>query len=134
MDDRKIKVTFEGNLKVKAEYRGYSILTDQPVYAGGEGAAPSPFDLFLASIATCAGFYTLAFCRQRGLSTEGIYLTMSMEKGKDSKMVEKIRIEIHLPPDFPEKYREAVVKAAEQCAVKAHIEKPPVFETVTVQG
>ncbi|MGB9894062.1 MAG: OsmC family protein, partial [Candidatus Saccharicenans sp.] len=66
MSEKGIMVTFEGNLRVKAEYKGLSILTDQPVYAGGDGSAPAPFDLFLASIATCAGYYVLAFCRQRG--------------------------------------------------------------------
>ncbi len=132
MSDREIKVTFEGNLKVKAEYRGFSILTDQPAYAGGDGSAPAPFDLFLASIATCAGYYVLAFCKQRGLPTGGIYLTMSMEKGQASKMIEKIMIEIHLPPDFPERYIEAVVRAADQCTVKAHILKAPAFEVRAV--
>jgi len=134
MSDRQIKVTFEGNLKVKAEYRGMNILTDQPVYAGGEGSAPAPFDLFLASLATCAGYYVLAFCRQRKLPTEGIYLTMDLEKGQVSKMIEKIVIDIHLPADFPEKYVEAVVRAADQCAVKAHLLKPPAFEVKAVKG
>ncbi|MDI6697672.1 MAG: OsmC family protein [Candidatus Saccharicenans sp.] len=133
MSDRDVRITFEGNLKVKAEYRGLSILTDQPTYAGGDGSAPAPFDLFLASIATCAGYYVLAFCRQRSLPTEGIYLTMSMEKGQASKMIEKIRIEIHLPAGFPEKYREAAVRAADQCTVKAHILKAPAFEVLAVQ-
>jgi len=133
MSDREIRVTFEGNLKVKAEFKGLSILTDQPAYAGGDGSAPAPFDLFLASIATCAGYYVLAFCKQRSLSTEGIYLTMSMEKGQISKMIEKIRIEIHLPEGFPERYREAVVRAADQCTVKAHILKAPAFEVLAVQ-
>ena len=134
MPDRQIKVTFEGNLKVKAEYRGMNILTDQPVYAGGEGSAPAPFDLFLASLATCAGYYVLAFCRQRKLPTEGIYLTMDLEKGQVSKMIEKIVIDIHLPADFLEKYVEAVVRAADQCAVKAHLLKPPAFEVKAVKG
>jgi len=133
MSEKEIKVTFEGNLKVKAEYRGLAILTDQPAYAGGDGSAPAPFDLFLASIATCASYYVLAFCKQRNLSVEGIYLTMSMEKGQASRMVEKVRIDIHLPAAFPERYREAVVRAADQCTVKAHILKPPVFEIRTVE-
>lgn len=133
MNDREIRVTFEGNLKVKAEYRGFSVLTDQPSYAGGDGSAPSPFDLFLTSLATCAGYYVLAFCKQRELATEGIYLTMSMERGQASKMIEKIRIEIHLPSGFPERYKEAVVRAADQCTVKAHILKAPAFEVLAIQ-
>jgi len=134
MAEKEIRVTFEGNLKVKAEYRGLNILTDQPVYAGGEGSAPAPFDLFLASIATCTGYYVLAFCKQRGLPTEEIYLTMTMDKGQASKMIEKIKIHIHLPSNFPEKYVEALVRAADQCTVKAHILKPPAFEIQAIRS
>lgn len=134
MSTRQIKVTFGGNLKVLAEYQGFQILTDQPVYAGGDGTAPSPFDLFLASLATCAGYYVLAFCRQRGLSTEGIHLTMDMEKSPSSRLIERVRIKIHLPADFPEKYEEAVVRAADQCTVKNHLLNPPNFEITTSRG
>jgi ribosomal protein S12 methylthiotransferase accessory factor len=134
MTEKQIKVTFPGGLKVNAEYRDLIIPTDQPVYAGGEGSAPAPFDLFLASIATCAGYYVLAFCQQRQLPTDGIYLTMSMEKGPVSRMIEKIKINIHLPADFPEKYIEAVVRAADQCPVKAYILNPPKFEEKVVKG
>ncbi|HEK85354.1 MAG: OsmC family protein [Candidatus Saccharicenans sp.] len=133
MAKNEIKVTFPGGLKVNAEVRGMIITTDQPPYAGGEGSAPAPFDLFLASIATCAGYYVLAFCRQRNLPTDGIYLTMSMETGA-SKMIEKSEIVIHLPASFPEKYLEAVVRAADQCAVKAHILHPPQFEVKAIKG
>lgn len=134
MSSRQIKVTFAGNLKVMAEYQGFQILTDQPVQAGGDGSAPSPFDFFLASLATCAGYYVLAFCRQRGLPAEGIQLTMDMEKSPGSKLIEKIKITIHLPADFPEKYVEAVVRAADQCAVKNHLLNPPSFEIIPSRG
>ncbi|MDD8031143.1 MAG: OsmC family protein [Acidobacteriota bacterium] len=134
MNDREIKVTFAGNLKVKAEFKGMAILTDQPTYAGGDGEAPAPFDLFLASIATCAGYYVLAFCKQRKLSVDGLYLTMATEKSQASKMIEKIKIEIHLPADFPDKYKEAIIRAVDQCTVKAHLQKPPAFEVLTVRG
>lgn len=134
MDQKEIRVTFPGGLRVNAEYRGMVIATDQPVYAGGEGSAPAPFDLFLASIATCAGYYVLAFCQQRGLATDGIFLTVSMEKGQVSRMIENIKIDIHLPEDFPDKYLEAVVRAADQCTVKAHILKPPKIEVKAVKG
>jgi len=130
MEEKEMKVTFPGGLKVEAEYKGFVIKTDQPVYAGGEGTAPAPFDLFLASLATCAGFYVLAFCRERGITIEKTSLLMKMNKNPETKMFDKILIEIELPPEFPEKYKNAVVKAAEACTVKAHIAKPPAFEIV----
>jgi ribosomal protein S12 methylthiotransferase accessory factor len=127
--DKDIKVTFPGGLRVDAEYKGRVIQTDQPVYQGGEGTAPAPFDLFLASLATCAGFYVITFCQKRGISTESASLVMKTEKNPESKRIEKISIEIQLPPEFPEKYKSAVIKAVDTCTVKAHILNPPQFET-----
>jgi ribosomal protein S12 methylthiotransferase accessory factor len=127
MSDQEIKVTFPGGLRVDAEYKGYTVRTDQPVHAGGEGTALSPFDLFLTSIATCAGFYAVAFCRERGISTEKAGVVIKMEKAPGSKMIERIAIEIQLPVEFPEKYIRAIIKSVDSCTVKAHILKPPAF-------
>ena len=108
---------------------GRVIKTDQPLSSGGEGRAPSPFDYFLASIGTCAGVYALSFCQQRGIDTEGMYLTQRVEfKTEDGKSrLASVAIEITLPPDFPEKYHNAIVKTAELCAVKKAITAPPEF-------
>jgi len=127
MSDREIKVTFPGGLKVDAEYKGFIIKTDQPIYQGGEETAPAPFDLFLASIATCAGYYVLAFCRERGIPTDKAAVIMRTEKNPESKMMSKIEVEIQLPHDFPEKYKNAIIRAVDQCTVKAHILRPPAF-------
>jgi len=134
VSNQDIKVTFGDGLVVKAECRGHLITTDQPLAAGGGDSAPTPFELFLTSIATCAGFYVLAFLKQRQLSTEGIYLTMSTEKSPESRLVKNIKLEIHLPESFPDKYREAVAKAADQCTVKAHLERPPSIEIRAIKN
>lgn len=123
-----MKVTFPGGQKVNAEINGRIIPTDQPVEAGGEGSAPTPYDYFLASLGTCAGIYVLSFCRQRQIATEGLALTQKMEfsaTDDGKKRLSRVAIEIHLPPGFPEKYRNAVVKAAELCAVKKALMDPP---------
>jgi ribosomal protein S12 methylthiotransferase accessory factor len=128
MSDQEIRVTLPGGSRVNAEYRGFTMATDQPIHAGGTNTAPAPFDLFLGSLATCAGYYVLAFCRERKIAADGIALSMSMERPQGSKLITKIAIAIHLPPGFPEKYKGAVVKAADACAVKAHLQHPPAFE------
>ena len=128
-----IKITFPGGKKVNAEHGDWIIATDQPVEAGGEGSAPTPFEFFLASLGTCAGIYVLSFCQQRAIPTEGLELTQRMEFSiaEDGKRrLAKVVIEITLPPAFPEKYRNAVVKAAELCTVKKAIMNPPEFEIV----
>ena len=121
-------ITFPGGKKVDVEYKGFVIKTDQPVYQGGDGTAPAPFDLFMASIATCAGYYVLAFCQRRDLSHEGLSVVMKKERNPETKRIDKIIIHIHLPADFPEKYKTAVIKSVNSCSVKIHMQRPPEFD------
>jgi len=124
-----VKVTFPGGKKVNAEIGGSIIQTDQPVAAGGEGSAPTPFDYFLASLATCAGIYVLSFCQEREIQTEGLAITQSMEFGEveGKRKLVRVVMDITLPAGFPEKYRNAVTKAAGLCTVKKTIMQPPEF-------
>ena len=121
-------VSFPGGVAVDATYRGHTVHTDQPIKAGGSDSAMSPFDLFLASIAACMGFYALRFCQERGLSTEGLPLTLDPIREQEGKGVTLVRIGVQLPAGFPEKYRSAMERAIDHCAVKKHIMEPPRFE------
>jgi len=120
-------VTFPGGKRVDAQYKGFTIRTDQSPAGGGEGSAPEPFDLFLASIATCAGIYVKGYCDARQIPTEGLAIEMSVERDLERRRVAKLALEIKLPAGFPEKHKDAVVRAAELCAVKKHIFEPPEF-------
>ena len=92
--------------------------TDQPGGQGGEGSAVAPFDLFLASLATCAGLYVLGFCQARGISTDGVGLRQYVEVDPATKLPSRIHLELSLPASFPVKYRDAIVRAADGCKVK----------------
>jgi ribosomal protein S12 methylthiotransferase accessory factor len=122
-----IEVDFPGGARVDAHFDGFSIHTDQTVRDGGDSSAPSPFDLFLASTAACAGYYVLRFCQQRQIPTDQLRLTQRLELDAATGHVVRLLIELHLPPGFPEKYTAAVIRAAEQCTVKKHLEHPPEF-------
>ena len=125
-------ISFPGGARVDAQFDSFTVKTDQPPQGGGEGSAPTPFATFLASLGTCAGIYVLGFCRQRGLPTEGIRLTQRLGVDRATGVVNQVELDIHVPPDFPEKYHAALVRSAEQCAVKKLIESPPRFEIRTV--
>jgi putative redox protein len=127
-------IDFPGGARVDAHFGPFTVSTDQPPQGGGENSAPTPFATFLASIGTCAGIYVLGFCRQRGISPEGIHLEQRLEADPFTGMVNKVLLDIHLPPEFPERYATAVVRAAEQCAVKKHFEHPPAFQVAAVNG
>jgi ribosomal protein S12 methylthiotransferase accessory factor len=125
-------ITFPGGARVDAQLGTFTIRTDQPDHAGGDGSAPAPFSLFLASIGTCAGIYVLGFCKQRGLPVEGIQIVQRMVPDAGTGMVGRIELDIQVPSTFPERYHDALVRAASQCAVKKHLERPPVFDVKTV--
>jgi putative redox protein len=126
-----IEVYFPGGRKVNARFGNYDIRTDQSIQSGGEGSAPEPFALFLASLATCAGIYVKSFCDQRQIPSDKITLKMDYEHDAVTKLVNDIRIQILVPADFPEKYDNAVIGAASLCKVKRHL-KESIQITVTV--
>jgi len=126
-----MEITFPGGKKVDALFKGFTIKTDQPIDEGGEGSAPEPFSLFLASIGTCVGIYVLSFCQRNEIPIHNMKLNLTFKKNQNTHMIENIQIDIFLPKEFPEKYKNAIVKTAGVCTVKRHMENPPKF-TITV--
>jgi putative redox protein len=125
-----IAVSFPGGVAVEAGVKGHTVRTDQPAPFGAD-SAPAPFDLFIASIATCMGFYALRFCQERGISTEGLGLSLETVRDVEKKRLGAIEVALTLPRGFPEKYKGAIGRAVDQCAVKKHMVEPPAF-TLTV--
>jgi putative redox protein len=125
-------VTFPGGKRVDTRIGAHVIRTDQPVSNGGEDSAPSPFNLFLAAIGTCAGIYVAGFCQKRGIPTEGVSIRQRNHVDSETGVLARVELDIQVPATFPERYREALVRVAEQCAVKKAIQAQPVFEVRTV--
>lgn len=129
-----MEITFEGGKVVTAYMHGHIIKTDQPLESGGSNTAPAPFDLFLASIGTCAGIYVKSFCDNRQIPAENIKLIQTTRYNKETGLPSEVNIEIKLPPDFPEKYKASVLHVAGLCKVKKSIADPPRFEITATQG
>ena len=127
-----MEISFPGGMAVDAAYKGFTIHTDQPAAKGGAGSGPSPFELFLSSIGTCAGFFALRFCQERQIDTHGLRLTLDPEMDPDTHRVARLTIDVHLPAGFPEKYRAAILRTIDQCSVKRHILEPPEFQVRTI--
>ncbi len=125
-------VTFPGGKRVDTELGGHVIRTDQPQKNGGEDTAPQPFHLFLAAIGTCAGIYVLGFCQKRELPTDGIRLRQRNHFAPETGALVRVELDIEVPPSFPEKYRDALIRVADQCAVKKAIQAQPAFDVRTV--
>jgi len=126
-----MEITLDGGKVITAHINGHTIRTDQPLNGGGQNSAPAPFELFLASIGTCAGIYIKSFCDQRGISSENIKIIQDVEFNQTLRLPEVFKLDIKLPADFPEKYKEAVISAASLCLVKKTIANQPKFEITT---
>lgn len=123
-----MEIIFNGGKVVTAKTDDHLIITDQPLANGGDNSAPAPFDFYLASIGTCAGIYVKSFCDRRSISTRGIKIIQTVEFDPEKRLPSVIKLDIQLPSDFPDKYKDAVINAADLCAVKKSIANPPVFE------
>ena len=129
-----MEITFDGGKIITAHTHGHSIKTDQPVDNGGTNTAPAPFDIFLASIGTCAGIYVKSFCDNRNIPTEGIKIIQTQEWNQETGLPTAVKIDIKVPEGFPEKYKASLIHVAELCKVKKSIANPPRFEIVTSQS
>ncbi len=118
-------INFPGGKRVNSTYKGFTVKTDQPKSEGGNDSAPEPYDLFLASIGTCAGVYIVYFCESRNIPIDDISMTLHFERNETSHLMEKIAIDVKLPPDFPQKYKKALIRAAQMCTVKRNLIQPP---------
>ena len=123
-----IRISFPGGKRVDATFDGQVVQTDQSPAHGGEGSAPEPFQLFLASLATCAGIYVLGFCQARSIPSDGIEIVQHHDFDAESGRLTRVSIGISVPADFPTKYVPALERVAAKCAVKRVIESPPEFE------
>ena len=127
-----MEITFPGGVAVNAQFKGFTVCTDQAEQNGGAGAAPSPFDLFLSSIGTCAGFFALRFCQERKIDTSDLRVTLDAPRNPESKLVETLSVRIHLPSSFPDKYRAAILRTVDQCTVKRNMLTPPQFDVQAI--
>lgn len=129
-----MEIYFNGNKQVFADFSGFTVKTDQAARAGGNGAYPEPFALFLASLGTCAGIYVKSFCDQRGISTDQIRLTQEPRFDPARHLIGEIDLNIHVPTDFPEKYDKALIQTASLCAVKRHLKDDVLFNVKVERG
>jgi ribosomal protein S12 methylthiotransferase accessory factor len=129
----KIDITMLDGQQLKASFGKYEIISDQSSAAGGKEEYPEPFDYFLASMPLCAAFYIRKFCESRNISTDGIKISQeNITIDPDNKYKKKLIVSVELPASFPEKYKKALLAAANTCTVKKVIQAAPEFEVKVV--
>jgi uncharacterized OsmC-like protein len=107
------------------EVRGHNFLVDQPADHGGEDLAPTPTELFVASLASCVAFYARRYLSRHGLPTEGLAVAVDYEMGSGPARVSAVRLRITVPDGVPDERRDAMLAFAGRCTVHNSITHPP---------
>ena len=105
--------------------RGHHVLVDQPVDAGGEDRAPTPTELFVASLASCVAFYARRYLRRHGLPEDGLTVSAGYEMASGPARVSALRMRITVPDGVPEERRTALLGFASHCTVHNTLANEP---------
>ena len=105
--------------------RIHTLVVDQPVADGGDDAAPTPTELFVASLASCVAFYARRYLSRHDLPEEGLTVSASYELAQRPARVSDVRLSITLPHGVPIDRRDALLAVASHCTVHNSLTDPP---------
>jgi putative redox protein len=128
-----IDVTYMGGDRLRIDVRGHELTVDQPVEDGGGDTAPTPTELFLASLTACVGFYAERFLRRHSLSTEGLRVGCAFGWAENPHRVGDIELTVDAPGVTAAK-REAFMRVIEHCTVHNTLEHPPAVRINVASG
>jgi uncharacterized OsmC-like protein len=113
--------------------RGHRITVDQPVHAGGADSAPTPTELFVASLAACVVFYAGRYLTRHGYERDGLTVSTEYDMATDRPArVTAVRLVVHPPADFPADGIPALTAVASHCTVHNSLTRQPDV-TITVE-
>jgi putative redox protein len=106
--------------------RGHRVRVDQPVDAGGDDSAPTPTELFIASLAACVAFYAGRYLTRHGYGRHGLAVHTDFDMATDRPArVAAIRITIRVPDGLPTDRYPALAAVCSHCTVQNSLTTPP---------
>lgn len=124
--EHRLDVTHVDGDAYEVDIRGHRLLVDQPVDAGGTDIAPTPVELFAASLATCVAFYAGRYLKRHGLRREGLRVRSEFTMATDlPARVESLRLVVVPPPELPARRQAALLAVASHCTVHNTLHDPP---------
>lgn len=119
-------VRFVAGESYEVSVRGHRVLVDQPADAGGQDAAPTPTELFVASLATCVAFYAGQYLTRHGYGRDGLTVSAGFDMASDRPArVSGIRLVVRAPTDMPADRRPALRAVASHCTVHNSLTSAP---------
>ena len=129
-----VNVTWDGGVRFTADVRGHKVSVDQPVKAGGEDSAPMPLELMPASLGTCVAFFVQQFLATRGIDPTGLTVAVGVAGATNPHRIGRFDVQVSLPGGIPERYRDAVIRAAETCTVHHTLTHQPAIAVRLEEG
>ncbi|MGD0321248.1 MAG: OsmC family protein [Acidimicrobiales bacterium] len=120
-----IEVTHDGGDRFGIAIRRHVLSVDQPVGDGGDDTAPTPTELFIASLASCVAFYVRRFLVRHGLPTDELSVTAEFNMAGRPSRVGEIDLRVHVADEVPSERRDALLAVASHCTVQNTLEQPP---------
>jgi len=127
-----VEVSFPSSTRIQASSKDLVVEVGPPPDQGGDPDAYGPFDMLLCALATCTGFQVLNFLQQRDMPIDGAGLSITAERGDASHLLETVSMEIRVPDGFPDKYKDAIIRATDLCFVKKQLGRAPEFRISVV--
>jgi putative redox protein len=121
-----LDVVFRCGESYEVSVRGHRFAVDQPADAGGDDSAPTPTELFVASLATCVAFYAGRYLTRHGHNRDGLGVIVTYRMADDRPArVTDIRLTVHVPQDLPEERWPALRAVVSHCTVHNSLITPP---------
>lgn len=108
-------VTSLGGDRHRVVVRGHSLVVDQPVHDGGGDSGPTPVELFVASLATCAAHYARR-ALPKGSPGATVHCTWEMSTSPPWRVTD-IVLRVDVPPGTSMQRHAAVLRAISKCTV-----------------
>ena len=131
-------VTSLSNLKNEVRFGDeHTLITDEPLAAGGEDAGPDPYTLLLAALGSCISMTTTLYARRKTWPLERVIVRLRQERihGKDcvecadttEGYVHRIQRSVKFEGNLSEEQQTRLQEIAHKCPVHKTLSSPIVI-------
>jgi putative redox protein len=108
--------------------RGYPLVSDEPVTAGGDDEGPTPTELMVAGLAACSADEVVKCLVAIGARFEPTEVGADFTWDAKGRRVESIRLSVTLPEEVSNSTREKVLLSMLSCPGRKMLAEPPTVE------
>jgi putative redox protein len=118
-------VVFRSGERYEVTLRGHRVTVDQPAALGGDDGAPTPTELFVASLATCVAFYAGRYLTRHRHPRDGLGVSVAYRMADRPARVADVRLTVRVPKDLPAARWPALQAVVSHCTVHNSLVTPP---------